>query len=355
MHLLLWSRVDSGVVGVEVERVALLSNIVAKLPTTESEGSRIVLADSRGQPVHQWGLYEPPLGEAAVGSLTLAYPLDTWSLEYYAAPAQRAAFVSQGSRASVYLGVGAVAIALLTLGVFLFRGVRSRLCDAAERVNFVTRVSHELKTPLTNIRLYAELLEHEIGDKDTSKRLPVVVAESQRLTRLINNILSFSRKRRDRLTITPTSIEVDNVLAAVVEQFEPALRQRGIEPELDLGVDEPAVADADAIGQIVANLLSNVLKYGTEGKHVLVSSRIEDEWVCIAVADRGPGVSGRDARDIFKPFVRLSDSLSEGVSGTGIGLSIARDLARLHGGDLVLAGGSGSRFELRIPHEEEST
>ena len=394
LHLLLWKRRSDaeGVVGVEVERISVLSRIVAKLPTTEQPDSRIVLVSSRGEAVHQWGLYEQQKDEEPIGSMSLAYPLDTWSLNYFAASDQRQAFVSGGSRATVLIGVIAVAIALLTLAIFLFRDFRRRLREASERVNFVTRVSHELKTPLTNIRLYAELLEHEIAAADqkdspvgegpavvalstAKKRLSVVVSESQRLTRLINNILSFSKHTREKLTVTPTWCDFGEVVMAAVDQFRPALEQHGVEPTVSNSIDEPVWADADAVEQIVANLLANVIKYATAGGVVAISTFIDGDEVCVEVADDGPGVSPRDSARIFKPFVRLSDSLSEGVSGTGIGLSIARELALLHGGSLSLpyadtdakvttrargedfndsdSGASlkGARFQLRIPRK----
>ena len=244
--------------------------------------------------------------------------------------------------------------ALLAGLAFIFHRESSReLREASERVGFVNQVSHELRTPLTNIRLYAELLQRRLDDDDENgSYLEIIVAESGRLSRLIGNVLSFARRDRGALTIYPVEGLVDDTLRSVVDQFRPSLEGKGIEISLDLAAARPFRFDPDAVEQVVGNLLSNVEKYAGGGKTVEIASRQSGMKTVVRVADHGPGIPAGREEAVFEPFVRLSDRLTEGVSGTGIGLAIARELARLHGGELrLLATEVGACFELELPDD----
>jgi signal transduction histidine kinase len=355
LHLLLWRRLPGGgVMGAEVERVALLARIVAALPATEVDDGRVVLADSRGQPMHQWGPYEAAAGQAPVATAQVSYPLHSWRLMHLASPAQRQALFGHATRMSLFFGALAVALAIVAMAAYFYRDTTHRLRDAAERVSFVTRVSHELKTPLTNIRLYAELLQNDLDEDDPrQRRAGVIIAESRRLTRLIDNILVFSKTRRGRLRPQSRLVAVDEAVAAVLAQFAPALAAKAIAPSFAPGAPRPVRGDPDGLGQIIANLVSNVEKYAAEGGVLDITTSQDARRTVVRVADRGPGIPKSHRELIFRPFYRVSDKLSDGVTGTGIGLAIARDLARALGGDLTLAvrdpEAAGACFELWLP------
>jgi signal transduction histidine kinase len=381
LHLMFWRRsADGGVIGAEIERVALLARVVGRLPTTELDDGRIALVDSRGDIIHQWGPYQPPADERPVATLPMRHPLDAWRLRYFASPSQRRAFFG-GGRLNLMLGLAGLAIALFAMAFYLYRDYTKRVRDAVQRVNFVTQVSHELKTPLANIRLYAELLESDLtdlidqesadhqesvgplgsaeypGPTDSHKllrRLSVIVSESQRLSRLIDNILLYARQRRDQVELRAASVCVDDVVRAVLDQFAPALAVKNIEVAFAPDAATPIQIDADAIGQIVSNLVSNVDKYGATGEHLAVTTeqRAADDGrliTTVTVADRGPGIPRAHRGKIFRPFYRVSDKLADGVTGTGIGLAISRQLARRLGGDLTLTpSDEGARFALTL-------
>lgn len=352
LHLLFWRRTpEGGVIGVEIERIALIARIISKLPTTGLDDGRVVLSDPRGSPIHQWGPYEPSAGEHPVAQAAVPYPLSAWQLWHYASPAQKQAFFAGTLKLNLILGLSAVALALIAMAAYIYREYARKMRDATERVTFVTQVSHELKTPLTNIRLYAELLENDLFDEDDKvhRRLSVIIAESQRLTRLINNILTFSKNQRGSLDVHKAWISLDEVVRAVADQFGPALDAKGIERVLSTAAPEPVYADADLIGQIVANLLSNVEKYAASGRWVEIATEQREGSAMVRVTDRGPGIATAHREAVFRPFYRVSDKLADGVTGTGIGLAIARELARVHGGELrLLATASGACFELTI-------
>ncbi len=356
LHLLFWlRRPDGGVHGVEVERIVLLSRLIGRLPDVEVDGGRVVLEDSKDDAVYQWGSYEPD-GAPPVAVRTLAYPLDAWRLAFYLSEAKQAQLVGARAQAStLVLGFGGLVAALLLVAVYFYRESSRDLREAAARVTFVTQVSHELKTPLANIRLYAELLEARLEDEDPEavERLGVIVAESHRLTRLINNILTYARQKRRALELEKRPVVVDDVVRRMLEQFRPALEEKQIEVVFEGGAPESIEADEDALGQIVANLVSNVEKYAPNAAHLSVTTVQDDEAVILTVHDDGPGVPPQVRERIFAPFFRVSSKLTDGVTGTGIGLSIARDLAERHGGRLAcLEVERGATFELRLPRRE---
>lgn len=340
---------DGRTVAVEVDRPRLLSAVIGALPSTEGqvgEGTeRLTLLDSSGRVVYQWGAWEPPPGLLPRLERPLPAPLEAWRLAW-SGPSPPAP-----SMAGLYAGLAGVALALLGLALWFYRASTAELRRAARRVSFVNQVSHELKTPLTNIRMYAELLDDALWDAEdrTRRHLGVIVDESQRLSRLIGNILTFARHQRERLSLRPVPHVLDDIVDGVIEQFEPAFAAKGIAVETDLDAPDEVELDADAVGQILANLLGNVEKYAADGGRVTVITRQDADGVSLTVADAGPGIDRAHHRRIFEPFYRISDKLSDGVSGTGIGLGISRTLARLHGGDLVLEPSKiGARFTARF-------
>jgi signal transduction histidine kinase len=356
-NFIYWKRDDEGrIVGAQVDRLLLMADIVGELPETRPGGDiddegRIQLLDSDGFPVYEWGQYDPPAGAHPAATRELSPPLGAWRLHYYCPPDALSEGTGAGVALTMGVSLGALALIVSALAVYFFRESGRDAREARQRVTFVNQVSHELKTPLTNIRMYAELLDDELGDADERQRryLGVIVSESQRLSRLIGNVLSFARGQRRKLSVRPAPGRIDETVRAVVDQFLPGLRTAGFEVDLDLGADGVCSFDADALGQMVGNLISNVEKYAAGGKWIGVASRRAGDRAEILVTDRGPGIPPHQAQRVFEPFVRLSAEVVEGVSGTGIGLHIARDLARLHGGDLTLEGGErGAIFRVSI-------
>lgn len=356
MHLLFWRERAGGIIGVELDRARLMADVIAVLPDTPCEQNgrpgRIILADMQGQTLYQWGRYEPTEEETPLTVRDLRYPLGAWQLRYYLPAMALAGSGTQVVWVNLLGGAGAMTIALLGLAIYFYREHTRAMREAAQRVTFVNQVSHELKTPLTNIRMYAELLQQRLedaDDNDNQKHSSVIVSESRRLSRLIGNILSFGRQQRGKLKLHYSRGVIEDVIRDVMENFRVALAGLGIQPQLDLHAGTEVLLDRDVVEQILGNLINNVEKYAASGGVVHVASRREGNISIITVADRGPGIPSRQRERIFAPFYRLSNKLTDGVSGTGIGLSIARDLARLHGGDIKLQSGKiGATFEVRL-------
>ena len=246
---------------------------------------------------------------------------------------------------------GALALALLVAGCGIGMHMQQRRAArvAQQRVSFVNRVSHELRTPMTNILLNLDVIEESVPDSATS-RFSLVREEAGRLSRLIENVLTFSRQEEGCLKLNPAPCLPANVVSGIVGQFEPALLRRGITlTRTHEGAHTEARLDADALAQITANLLSNVEKYAPGAAAAVCTKRTENEFT-LTVSDEGPGIAASKAGRIFEPFFRVDDRVQAGVSGAGLGLSIARDLAARMGGTLkLLPSEKGSVFEFRLP------
>jgi signal transduction histidine kinase len=244
-----------------------------------------------------------------------------------------------------------LAVVVALLAVLIFGQQRRAAALAAQRVSFVNRVSHELRSPLTNILLNIDLATEAVSEapRESERRLALVQEETRRLGRLIDNVLTFSRHEQGKLRLDPRACVPASVIIAVVEQFAPSFARRSLEVRRSGDLTTPCLLDADAFAQVLANLLSNVEKY-VPGGLVEIAGTIANGNLVLTVSDQGPGIPAEAAERIFHPFERLYNRVNEGVSGTGLGLAIARDLAATMGGTLrLLPGVRGATFELRIP------
>ena len=352
IHLIYW-RWDQRqwLWGIELEPSYLLADLIAELPATSaSEQARLQLLDANGTLLYQWGDYEPEALQKPLLLRPLSHPLGSWSIQYFAPQ------LSFG-RSQLWLialaAVAVVGLVLISLAWFLYREHSREMRLAQQRVNFVNQVSHELKTPLTNIRMYAELLEDRLDGEATPRRyLDVIVAESQRLSRLINNVLSFAGWQKKRLSLRLRPAAVDEVVQTAIETFRPLLAAKQIDIYTQLQAPERVHLDPDVLEQILNNLLGNVEKYVPPGGEVMISTWRRGADSFIQIQDNGSGIPPRQRARIFEPFYRIGSKLNEGVSGAGLGLTISRELARLHGGELeLLDGNSGACFQVRIKTE----
>ncbi|MCI0357166.1 MAG: hypothetical protein L0211_01610, partial [Planctomycetaceae bacterium] len=204
VHLIFWRRLATGhVVGAELDRSRWIADLIAELPQTPqaetpASQSRIQLVDSHDQAVYQWGAFEPPDGAAPLAELPVSAPLSAWRLKFFVAEDRFTALAGRSADFNLIAGLSAIAVVLLALAGYFYRESSRELREAATRVNFVNQVSHELKTPLTNIRMYAELLAEQLQDGEADdgasaqRRLAIIVSESGRLSRLIDNVLTFA-------------------------------------------------------------------------------------------------------------------------------------------------------------------
>jgi signal transduction histidine kinase len=247
--------------------------------------------------------------------------------------------------------------AIILGGSLLTWQAHRNMVSAQQKTSFVSNVSHELKTPLTSIRMFAELLQED-RIKDPAKKghyLKVIVAESQRLTRLVNNVLDFSRLEQGRKQYQLKELELSGYLRYIVETQRLRVQEAGMVLDNKIPEAEYTVhTDEDAIEQVLLNLLDNAIKYAAEGKELTVDLVAQDDHVKVSVMDRGPGVPAKHRTRIFEKFHRVDSSLTSRHPGSGLGLSIARTIMRDLNGDLLYEprDGGGSCFSVLIPFRQ---
>src|SRR5262245_40732904 len=255
-------------------------------------------------------------------------------------------------------GLSFVLVAMLTLlgGYLLWRDVRREAQLAELRTQFVSSVSHELKTPLTSIRMFAELMQmSESTSAEHSAFLETIVSESERLTRLLNDVLDFSRIERGQKTYRLEPASLPEIVHTAVRAIQYPLNEQGF--SLDLQVSEeipPTTVDRDALQQAILNLLTNAMKYS--GKEREIGLRLDakngDAW--IQVSDHGIGIPEKEQSRIFEKFYRAPIPENREIPGTGLGLALVAHIAQAHGGSVHVRSrpGEGSTFSIRLPLKE---
>lgn len=336
----------------------LQAALFSRLPTQglKMYPGRLTLSTITNIPLHAWGKWGPGSDIGAAAKATCSAPLSQWVLKYTPSAVE----FPKPYLFPILLGVGSGCVLVLALAWIFFRENARELRLAQQRVSFVNQISHELKTPLTNIRLYTEMAAHRLeslGDAVAERHLSVVEAETARLNRLIQNVLNYARQQRDKLTVQKRPIVLDEVIGRAATNWRPLLESKNFKVEMKFNGPPTLSADADALEQILGNLLSNVDKYAARGKWVAIHTETEGPVARVIVEDHGPGIPAGKRRTVFEPFERLRSDLNEGVSGTGIGLTISRELAELHGGTLEVCSAQpeGARFVLTLPIQPASS
>ncbi|MFT5466551.1 MAG: signal transduction histidine kinase [Verrucomicrobiales bacterium] len=254
----------------------------------------------------------------------------------------------------------ALAFVVAIAALFFSAAFRRALALSEQRVSFVNSVSHELRTPITNILIQGDLAAEELGPDlpEPRRRLGLLREEAARLSRLVDNVLTFSRREQGKIRLRIETVQINEAIQTVLENFRPTLRRQEFKIDLELDSNLEIETDADALAQILTNLISNVEKYAKSGKWLGLTLSETERGIVIRCADRGPGIPENRRSRVFEAFYRSSDSLSEGVSGAGLGLTIARDMASRLGGELVClepeSGETGAIFEFTLPLTQKS-
>ncbi|MEY2551009.1 MAG: two-component system, OmpR family, phosphate regulon sensor histidine kinase PhoR [Verrucomicrobiota bacterium] len=284
--------------------------------------------------------------------------LPHWEAALYLMRPEQLQESARNVRRTLVLLIGAALAAIAFGGWVVFADARRQLALAQKKTDFVSNVSHELKTPLTSIRMFAEMMQ--TGSAPAEKRpqyLRIIVAEAERLTRLINNVLDFARLERKQKRYDFHALDLHAVLARIWEGHELHLHEQGFVTRWQAAPPPyPVRGDEDALAQILVNLLSNAEKYSPERKEIELQSYLTENSVHVSVLDRGSGVPPGEETKIFEAFYRAHDSLASGIQGSGLGLTLAQRLAKEHGGEIIYQAreGGGSNVTLRLPLTTEA-
>jgi signal transduction histidine kinase len=279
--------------------------------------------------------------------------LPGWELAVYLNEDPFAASADKAELAYLTVGVSAVAvISLLAAVLASYLGRQMRLTRLKN--DLIATVSHELKTPLASMRVLVDTLrEGRCADaKQAGEYFELIARENERLSRLIDNFLTFSRMERNKRAFEFASVDVADAVrtavAAVRERFSPPESRS----DVDLPADLPLVrADRDALVTVLLNLLDNAWKYSGDDKAVKVRAFSDGSSVRIEVADNGIGMSRRAQKRIFDKFYQVDQTLSRKAGGCGLGLAIVKFILDAHGGSISVKSlpGKGSTFTVRLP------
>jgi signal transduction histidine kinase len=359
LKLLFWYRSPKDrdlVFGAQVELARLVAELRGAFRVEPELGRHIcaALLDDMGRPMAvsradfktDW---RRPFVSSEVGEV-----LPHWEVGVYLLDPAR---LSQSAR-TLRLTLGLL-IALLVLAIgagswLIVADVRRQLTLARQKTDFVSNVSHELKTPLTSIRMFSELLAEERVQDDAKRRqyLSIITAEAARLTRLINNVLDFARLERGEKKYQFEPCDLAALAREALEAYRPHLEAHGFRLDCQTPAQPVMVrGEGDALAQVLVNLLSNAEKYSGDGKEIFVRLEVTAGEARVRVLDRGSGVPPGCEEKIFEQFYRAHDSLSSGIQGSGLGLTLARQIVRAHGGEVTYEPRSdgGSCFIVTLP------
>jgi signal transduction histidine kinase len=246
-------------------------------------------------------------------------------------------------------------IVVIAGGYFITRAIAREVTVARLQSDFVAAVSHEFRTPLTTLRHLSELLVSGRVSSEARRQefYDALLRESRRLHGLVEGLLNFARLESGQLEYRFGAVEPVAFLRDIVEDFH-ADDGRAGRIRLDAATDVPAIrADRELLARVVWNLLDNAVKYSPSGAPVRVQLRNTGAQAVVHVIDEGFGIPKDEQSAIFGRFVRGSSSRTRAITGTGIGLAIAREIVRAHGGDVTVESvpGQGSRFTISLPHE----
>ena len=261
-------------------------------------------------------------------------------------------------RAAIDITFGVLILAfcafLLAGTVLLVVALGRQVDESRLQADFLSKVSHDFRTPLTSIRMFVETLrENRVDDVQKRERiLALLTQETERLSTLIDRLLDFARLEAGRMRYVPKPLDVAEVVHDVVARFESRTVAHDVELRVNVAPDLPTLmGDADALGEVLQNLIDNAFKYTGPTKRIAVDVRRDGAGVELAVTDNGQGIERIHHRRIFDSFYRVDDRLSRATEGTGLGLALTRHIVHAHGGRIRVESepGKGARFIVTLP------
>ena len=260
------------------------------------------------------------------------------------------------SRLPFFASLWTLTILTIAIALILFRRERALI---NLRSDFISRVSHELRTPLTQIIMFAQTLifKRMRTDSDRDRALKIINNEAQRLSMLVENILQFSRGDKGSFSLTLEPTPLVPLIREITDQFQSLLKDgHCISITTDITDDLEIDIDSQAFQQMIINLLDNAVKYSPPQSPVEISVTSKSDEIELSVADRGPGIPRSEKRKIWEPYYRVSRKEQSAIGGNGIGLSVVRELAKLHDADISVIDGvnGGSIFSIIFQRKDRA-
>jgi len=340
-------------------------------PRDENQSPKLVgtSATSRVNVIDEEGriIYGPSLG---TGEFTVAVRFPTtlynWRVQVSPLASEEIASRVQNRRLLELAMMTISCVVIVAAAIVILLATEKDRRISALKSEFVANVSHELKTPLALVRMFAEMLQsgRVASPAKQQEYLDIIVREGERLSALIENVLDFARLERGRENYEFAEGEIGEAVKRAVIAYRYRIERQGVRVVLDIAPDLPRTRiDERAIQLAVVNLVDNALKYAPDGKEIIVRARSVDGSVRVDIVDEGPGIPEEDRERIFERFVRLtsarsvSDDSAPPVRGSGIGLALVKHIAESHGGRAwVECSGreAGSTFSFTVPTRQRT-
>jgi signal transduction histidine kinase len=296
---------------------------------------------------------KPPSGPIAVRS-TFKGGFPPWSVEFYQ---QNPDLFERSliSRRGIYFYIFFLLAGILMFGLILTnRTVSHELELSNMKSDFVSTVSHEFKSPLSSIRQLAEMLQSgRVPSEDRRRQYyDVLVEQSERLTLLIDNILDFAKIEEGRKEFNFETVDTGPLLLEIVSTIQDSIRHKDFVINAEIEKNLPSVKmDKAAMTQAITNLADNAIKYSGEAKNILVRAFVENQYLIITVKDFGIGIRKEEIDKVFERFYRGGDAMTRTVKGSGLGLTLVKQIVAVHNGNVNVESkpGQGSTFSIRLP------
>jgi signal transduction histidine kinase/tetratricopeptide (TPR) repeat protein len=341
------------IVGAIINQTELAGSILPGLIENLAVGdnSTLIIRDADGGGIY--GL-PPPAESRMTVVLPFTGNFPPWSIELHQDDPQ---FFEQllSSRRSFYIYALVIVMLALTFGAIMTLRMMARELELARlKSDFVSTVSHEFKSPLTSIRQLSEMLQSGRVLSETRRKhyYDVILEQSERLSRLVSNILDLASIDDKRLRLDFSLVDMKELLTEIVVRA----RQQGGGEEIPIKLDVDdhlplAFVDPGAITQIMNNLIDNAIKYSGESPNVSITVRIDNDEMVIRVEDEGIGIPQEEIEKVFERFYRVGDEFTRKVKGSGLGLALVKELVLAHKGTVRVSSeiGKGSLFTVRLP------
>jgi len=324
-----------------------LDRVLGKYPTADGVTSRVLVVGGPGADACEEECESHVTAWALLRKSRLAWTLNLWLAD--------TPLSGGGCRAWLYIWALAFIALVLIGGIgYTVRAVVKEARESRLKTDFVSSVSHDLRTPLTSIRMFTEtlLLGRTTNPDEQRECLVTIAQETERLTRLTERILDFSRMEAGRKAYSFESVGLTEIVEQALHACKPMLEGAGFVVHVDVAADVgEIVVDRDALIEVLINLMSNAVKYSPSERWLGIEARRDADAVIVTVADHGMGIARGEHKRIFDKFYRVDCRRTSEVDGCGIGLSLVQHIVGAHGGTITVDStpGHGSRFALRLP------
>lgn len=353
--LIFWKKnPDKSITGCLIDSDELNNRIYSKLPESGSGDKLITVLNDTGNPLfinekdnsRDW---TKPFIANEISEL-----LPHWEVAVYINNPDIIKKKAKFMKVILWILIVIMLFSILSGSALILKAINYEINQARQKTTFVANVSHELKTPLTSIRMFAEMLlaKKNTDEKKKKKYLSIMVSETERLTRLINNVLNFSKLEKNKNNFDKKEIDLAVLLKEIYNSQKIRLKNNGFQTKLTVKNKSAVIsADRESIKQVLINLLSNAEKYSKDEKYIEIVLEKNDSESIIQLIDRGIGIPLKYANKIFTEFFRVDDSLTSNIRGTGLGLAIAKKIIDEHNGKISyrLNEKKGSIFIIELP------